>query len=122
MVRDPQKVSVFYANCGAQKTLDLIADKWAVLIIYALAHEILRYSELQRKIEGISQKMLTQTLRRLERDGLVQRIVYPVVPPRVEYCLTDLGRSLLDPLQALCQWAELHAAELEAIRNRTERV
>jgi DNA-binding HxlR family transcriptional regulator len=86
-----------------------------VLVIYALADGTKRYSELQRQIEGVSQKMLTQTLRNLEHNGLVQRQVYAVVPPKVEYSLTDLGRSLLHPLSALCQWAEDHCDQLDAI-------
>jgi DNA-binding HxlR family transcriptional regulator len=80
----------------------------------------MRYAELQRAIGGISQKMLTQTLRSLERDGLVQRTVHPVVPPKVEYSLTRLGRTLIEPLQALCHWSERHLAELQANRARAK--
>ncbi len=76
----------------------------------------MRYAELQRAIGGISQKMLTQTLRSLERDGLVQRTVHPVVPPKVEYSLTRLGRTLIEPLHALCRWSEKHLTELQANR------
>jgi DNA-binding HxlR family transcriptional regulator len=79
-----------------------------------------RYAELQREIGGISQKMLTQTLRSLERDGLVQRKVHPVVPPKVEYSLTKLGRTLIEPLHALCRWSEKHLAELQANRARAK--
>jgi DNA-binding HxlR family transcriptional regulator len=77
-----------------------------------------RYSELQRLIGGVSQKMLTQTLRKLERDGLVERHVYPVVPPKVEYSLTPLGETLTELLKAVCKWAETHLDELEAARVR----
>jgi DNA-binding HxlR family transcriptional regulator len=84
--------------------------------IYALTRGVKRSSELRRQIGGISQKMLTQTLRDLERDGLVEREVYPVVPPKVEYSLTPLGKSLKDPLQAICKWAEEHVHEMEAAR------
>lgn len=80
----------------------------------------MRYAELHREIGGISQKMLTQTLRSLERDGLVARKVYPVVPPRVEYSLTRLGRTLIEPLRGLCRWSEKHLAELQAHRARAK--
>ncbi len=115
MVRS-EKPSVFNARCGAQQVLERIADRWTALIIYGLAGGTKRYSELQRTIGGVSQKMLTQTLRRLERDGLVARRVYPVIPPKVEYSLTPLGRTLIEPLRAICQWAEAHLAELERAR------
>lgn len=82
----------------------------------------MRYAALQREIGGISQKMLTQTLRGLERDGLVQRTVHPVVPPKVEYSLTRLGRTLIEPLHALCRWSEKHLAELQANRTRANNV
>ena len=89
------------AQCPSRLVLDRIADKWTALIIQVLAHGTKRYAELQREIGGISQKMLTQTLRSLERDGLVQRKVHPVVPPKVEYSLTKLGRTLIEPLRAV---------------------
>ena len=76
----------------------------------------MRFTELQRSIEGISQRMLTLTLRQLERDGLVDRVVYPVVPPRVEYSLTALGKTLIEPLVALAGWADAHRADIEAAR------
>ena len=85
-----------------------------------LAHGTKRYVELQREIGGISQKMLTQTLRSLERDGLVRRTVHPVVPPKVEYALTKLGRTLIEPLQGLCRWSEKHLPELQANRIRAK--
>lgn len=112
-----QKPNVFSAKCRSQEVLDLIADKWTALIIYALAQGTKRYSELQREIGGVSQKMLTQTLRSLERDGLVERQVYAVVPPKVEYSLTPLGRTLIEPLRAICKWAEQHLHKLEAARS-----
>jgi DNA-binding HxlR family transcriptional regulator len=80
----------------------------------------MRYAALQREIGGISQKMLTQTLRSLERDGLVQRMVHPVVPPKVEYSLTKLGRTLIEPLQGLCRWSEKHLGELQANRAQAK--
>lgn len=107
---------VFKANCPAQRVLETIADKWSIVVIYALSRETMRYSELQKLIGGVSQKMLTQTLRKLERDGLVERYVHPVVPPKVEYSLTPLGKTLTELLQAVCQWAEVHLEEIEAAR------
>ena len=89
-----------------------IADKWTVLVLGLLENGPLRFSALRREIEGVSQKMLTQTLRKLERDGLVNRTVFPVVPPHVEYALTDLGRTLLDPINAIRFWAEENMAEV----------
>ena len=110
--------SVFKAQCPSRIVLDRIADKWTALIIQVLANGTRRYAALQREIGGISQKMLTQTLRSLERDGLVLRKVHPVVPPKVEYSLTRLGRTLIDPLHALCRWSEKHLPELQANRER----
>jgi DNA-binding HxlR family transcriptional regulator len=112
--------SVLDAQCPSRLVLDRIADKWTALIIQVLAQGTKRYVELQRDIGGISQKMLTQTLRSLERDGLVQRTVYPVVPPKVEYSLTRLGRTLIEPLQGLCGWSEKHLHELQANRARAK--
>lgn len=112
--------SVMYAQCPSRLVLDRIADKWTALVIQVLARGTMRYAQLQREIGGISQKMLTQTLRSLERDGLVQRTVHPVVPPKVEYALTRLGRTLIEPLQALCKWSEKHLPELQANRARAK--
>ncbi len=117
MVRDCPDPEVFKADCPTQRVLETIADKWSVIVIYALSkREPRRYSELQRLIGGISQKMLTQTLRKLERDGLVERHVYPVVPPKVEYSLTPLGETLTELLKAVCKWAQVHWDEIEAAR------
>jgi DNA-binding HxlR family transcriptional regulator len=112
--------SVLDPRCPSRLILDRIADKWTALTIQILARGTMRYAALQREIGDISQKMLTQTLRSLERDGLVERTVHPVVPPRVEYNLTRLGRTLIEPLQALCRWSEKHLAELQANRARTK--
>ncbi|MGI9088563.1 MAG: winged helix-turn-helix transcriptional regulator [Chthoniobacterales bacterium] len=109
--------SVLSPGCPSRVVLERIADKWTALIIQVLARGTLRYSALQREIGDISQKMLTQTLRSLERDGLVRRKVHPVAAPKVEYSLTPLGRSLIDPLQGLCRWTEKHLAEMEAHRQ-----
>ena len=120
MRKKSASASVMDAQCPSRLVLDRIADKWTALIIQVLGNGTLRYAELQRTIGGISQKMLTQTLRSLERDGLVQRKVHPVVPPKVEYSLTRLGRTLIEPLHALCRWSEKHLAELEANRARAK--
>ncbi len=103
---------VFDPNCGSRRLLGLLADKWTVLVVYALSAGPHRPAHLQRKIGGISQKMLTQTLRDLEGNGFVHREVFPVVPPRVEYSLTPLGASLEPVLAALCDWSQHHLDEL----------
>lgn len=104
-------------HCPSRQLLDLIADKWTALILYMLSLQTQRYSELQRGIEGISKKMLTQTLRSLEENGLVTRTVYPVVPPKVEYNLTDLGETLIPLLGAVKDWAETHIDDVLAARE-----
>ncbi len=114
---DTAKNSVLKQDCGVQQVLDLVADKWTTLVVYLLSRGTKRYSELKREIEGVSQKMLTQTLRRMERDGLIARKIYPVVPPMVEYSLTPLGQTLTEPLKALCLWAEEHLPEVEKART-----
>ncbi|MBP1773052.1 MAG: transcriptional regulator, HxlR family [Holophagaceae bacterium] len=110
--------NVLSAQCPTRQALDLIADKWTTLLIYLLSRGKQRYGDLHRQVGGISQKMLTQTLRKLERDGLVTRHVYPEVPPRTEYELTKLGHTLIGPMGALCEWAGTHLAELEQARKR----
>ncbi|PWV74960.1 HxlR family transcriptional regulator [Nocardia neocaledoniensis] len=100
-----------------RQILDRIADKWSLLTIALLAGRTLRFTELRREIDGISQRMLARTLRHLERDGLVRRTVYPVVPPRVDYALTPLGGSLHETIQALVTWTETHQNEIAAARN-----
>lgn len=109
---------VYNAGCPTRHVLDLIADKWATLIIGVLEDRPLRFAALHRRIGGISQKMLTQTLRDLERDGLVQRTVYAEVPPRVEYALTPLGQTLREPIAAIIQWAEEHIEAVTASQQR----
>ena len=112
--------SVMNAHCLSRVVLSRIADKWTALIIHVLATGTRRYAELQREIGGISQKMLTQTLRSLERDGLISRKVHPVVPPKVEYSLTPLGRTLIEPLNAICHWSEKHLPQLQANRAKAQ--
>lgn len=115
---DGKPADAYSAPCPSRAALDRIADKWTVLIVVALTDGPRRYAELRDAIDGVSEKMLTQTLRSLERDGLVDRTVFPVVPPKVEYRLTDLGRTLQDPLSAVRDWAERHINEVEAARLR----
>jgi DNA-binding HxlR family transcriptional regulator len=107
----------YLADCPTRRALDRIGDKWSVLIVALLAKRTHRFAELRRGISGISQKMLTQTLRSLERDGLVTRTIYAEVPPRVEYALTPLGRTLVDPIQAVVAWAQDHIAEVQAAQR-----
>src|ERR1700758_5123426 len=118
MAKTSAPPSVLEPQCPSRLVLERIADKWTALIIQILARGTMRYAALQREIGGISQKMLTQTLRSLERDGLVKRTVHPVIPPKVEYSLTRLGRTLIEPLHALCRWSEKHLSELQANRAR----
>ncbi len=105
-------------EAGARRVLDLVADKWAILVVYALADGTRRYNDLHREIAEVSQKMLTQTLRGLECNGLVQRTVYPSVPPKVEYALTDLGSSLLQAMAPLKEWSEHNFPDVEAARSK----
>lgn len=104
----------YRADCPSRRILDRIGDRWTVLIVGALWDGSVRFSELRRRVEGISQKMLTQTLRALERDGLVRRTVYPEVPVRVEYTLTEAGRTLREPLRALEEWSITHLRDVSA--------
>lgn len=98
-----------------------IGDKWTVLVVSLLGSRPLRFSELRRMIDGISQKMLTTTLRSLERDGFVTRTVFPTTPPSVSYELTDLGRDLLVPVAALADWARQNQARVDMARDRFDR-
>lgn len=102
----------YSADCPTRRILDRIGDRWTVLIVGVLADGDARFSELRRRIEGVSQKMLTQTLRSLERDGLVRRTVYPEVPVRVVYGLTEAGRTLQGPLRALEEWSIAHLPQV----------
>jgi DNA-binding HxlR family transcriptional regulator len=104
-----------HANCGceAREILTLIGDKWSVLVIAILGTGKQRFNELNRSIDGISQRMLTLTLKQLERNGLVTRTVFPTVPPRVEYALTALGRTLLDPVHTFVAWAQQNSTVIK---------
>ena len=116
----------YQRNCPSRRLLDRIGDRWTVLIVGTLDAGPRRFSAIAADVDGISQKMLTQTLRSLERDGFVVRTAYPVVPPHVEYELTDLGRSLQEQLHALERWAIEHmdavVAQQESYDRRRERV
>jgi DNA-binding HxlR family transcriptional regulator len=112
----------YNADCPTRRILDRIGDRWTVLIIGVLGEGDARFSELKRRVEGISQKMLTQTLRGLERDGLVTRTAYAEVPVRVEYSLTNAGRTLLEPLSALQTWAIEHLGDVTASQDAYDRV
>jgi DNA-binding HxlR family transcriptional regulator len=110
--------NVYAAMCPTRQALNRIADKWTVLIIGLLADRPHRFGELRRAIDGISQKMLTQTLRSLEQDGLVARRAEATVPVTVEYSLTTTGRTLVEPLDAIRRWAEAHIEAVMAARSR----
>ncbi|MFE0631538.1 winged helix-turn-helix transcriptional regulator [Streptomyces sp. NPDC058864] len=103
---------------GIRHIVDRAGDKWTVLVIGTLEHGPMRYTDLQHSVPGISQRMLTHTLRQLQRDGLVTRTAYPEVPPRVEYALTDLGTTLLDAVTVLIDWAGTHHDEIRSNRAR----
>lgn len=111
----------YQTECPTRLVLKRIADKWAVLVLGLLETETKRFSTLQREIGGISQKMLTQTLRGLERDGLIARTIYPTVPPRVEYTITPLGKTLVGLLAALRVWSETHIEEVQEAQNRYDK-
>ena len=111
------EADVYAKNCPSRQVLDRIGDAWSVLIVGSLKDGPLRYTELAQRIPGVSPKMLTQTLRGLERDGLVTRTVHPVVPPRVDYALTELGRSLYGLVEGLEKWAEAHIDDVQAARQ-----
>jgi DNA-binding HxlR family transcriptional regulator len=111
------KMNLFDTNCAGHQILEHVANKWTVLIVYALTQGKKRYSELKQQIVGVSPKMLIQNLRSLERYGLIEREVYPTVPPRVEYSLTPLGTSLVEPLAILGEWAYRHISEVKTAKE-----
>src|ERR1700733_15990035 len=114
ITHDPQS-----SDCRAvSQVLARVGDKWSVLIVSLLGEGPRRFNEIKRMVGGISQRMLTLTLRGLERDGLVTRTVFPTIPPRVDYELTDLGRGLWKPVEALGKWAADHQPEIEGARSR----
>lgn len=112
---------IYEAACPCRDILDLVASKWSTLIIGRLEEEPHRFGQLRRAIPGITQKMLTQTLRKLEQDGLVHREVHVQMrPPQVEYSLTELGQSVTEPLGAIRDWAEQHLPDVRSARSRFE--
>ncbi len=120
MKKSPNKAPDAYYKvelCPVRSVLGQIGDKWSLLIITHLTFGSHRFSELQGAIPDISQRMLTQTLRKLERDGLVLRTMTPTIPPRVDYEMTDLGKSLLDPLASLSKWALQKRSDIEKARD-----
>ncbi|ALC18939.1 winged helix-turn-helix transcriptional regulator [Streptomyces pristinaespiralis] len=114
----PEDADLTRADSLAREIFSDVANKWAFLIIEALGDRTLRFSELRNEIEGISHKMLTQNLRMMERNGLVERDVHPTVPPRVEYTLTEPGRALRAVVDGMCGWTRQYIGHLEASRRR----
>ena len=118
-IAPPAELEHTAANCRAREMLVRVADKWSMYVIYVLADSgPLRFGELRRRVDGVSQRMLTVTLRGLERDGLVKRTMYPEVPPRVEYALTPLGATLRKLVRELIEWSGAHLVEVDRARAR----
>lgn len=115
------RYDVLASACPTRQVVNRIGDRWTLLVLFALDGTTLRFQELRRAVDGVSQKMLTQTLRALERDGLVRRRVYAEVPPRVEYSLTPLGASLAEVVAAVRVWAYGHMEEVEEARTDFDR-
>jgi DNA-binding HxlR family transcriptional regulator len=124
----PQKTNIYSVECPTRQILDLIANRWSVLVIGCLSDGVLRFTDIKHRVGGISQKMLTQTLRQLERNGILTRTVYAEVPPRVEYALTPLGQTLHGLVGAIYDWADNHIDEVTQAQqeydaqNRGERL
>ena len=116
-VRAPEASNPHEACNAVVETLARIGDKWTVMVVGALSKGPIRYNEIGRRVEGISQRMLTLTLKGLEQDGLVTRTMYPTIPPRVDYELTELGRKLIVPLKALAKWARENRPAMLAARE-----
>lgn len=117
LAREPEEHE--HAECrAAAQVLDRIGDKWTVMVVGTLSKGPMRFNAVMRAIGGVSHRMLTLTLRGLERDGLVRRTVYPTIPPKVEYELTELGRSLIGPLKTLAAWTQANRPAIEAARAR----
>ena len=118
MTVQPPQCDVYAKNCPSRMILDRISNKWSMLILDRLRHETVRFNQLRRDIDGISQKVLSQTLKQLERDGLLRRQAFPTVPVTVEYSITELGRTLSDTVHVLTHWAEENfAAVVQAQRT-----
>lgn len=123
LIRNLKKggADAYLRNCPSRTVLELLSDKWTLLVICCLAGGPQRFGELRRSVDGVTQKMLTQTLRSLERDGLVARTVFATAPPSVEYALTDLGESSTRLLDDIRQWAEAHVLQVMASREKYDR-
>jgi DNA-binding HxlR family transcriptional regulator len=115
------KPNVYDPSCPTRTVLDRVGDKWSVLVVLVLLGGSLRFGELRQRVGGITPKVLTETLRRLERDGILRRTAYPEIPPRVEYALTPLGRSLEPPVRAITAWAETNVPKIERARSSYDR-
>ena len=118
MVSKEEQEPLLDRDCPVRQLINIVGDKWTLPVLYVLKQNTKRYSELQREIPGISKKMLTQTLRRLESDKIIKRTVYAVIPPKTEYNLTVFGKKLIDPIEVLADWAWDHQKELKIICNR----
>ncbi|MEV7415445.1 helix-turn-helix domain-containing protein [Streptomyces sp. NPDC089919] len=114
----PEDADLRRADSLAREIFSDVANKWALLIIEAVGEQTLRFTELRNRVEGISHKMLTQNLRMLERNGLIVRTVYPTVPPKVEYSLTEPGRALRSAVDVMCEWTQRHLTHIEEARHR----
>lgn len=112
-----QKIDSSQEMCPSLQALDILKDKWSTKVLFLLQDGPLRYMQLRRQVGGSTQKMLTQTLRKLEKEGLVTRTVYPTSPPTVEYALTSLGEMLQAPLQELFQWARVYTEQFQPMRE-----
>jgi len=117
MVRINTEEKVRSLDCAWREVVDIIGDKWSVMILHTICNSQMRYSEIHRQIPGISQKVLTTSLRQLERDGIIKRTIYPVVPPKVEYELTPLGKSVFEVIESLRTWSIAHLDEIDAARK-----
>ena len=113
---------VYLKGCASRTVLEVIANKWTHLVVCALRDGPMRFGELRRRLDGVTQKTLTQTLRALERNGLATRTLFPSIPPRVDYELTELGRNIVGLLDAILLWSEDHSAEITAARERYDAV
>jgi DNA-binding HxlR family transcriptional regulator len=111
----------YLRSCPSRAVLDLLANKWVMLVMGALRGGPLRFGQLRRRLDGVTQKMLSQTLRALERDGLLTRTIYPEIPPRVEYALTDLGGDVVGLLDAILAWSEEHVTDILTAREAYQR-
>lgn len=110
--------SILMSTCSSYFLLGIIASRWTVMVLHALQQDVRRYSDITRAIPGITQKVLTDTLRKLERNGIVERTVYPVVPPKVEYRLTSLGKSLFETTEMMAKWAEANGDAVMKSRDK----